>query len=113
MGMEFTNRKEYYQINSVNERLIRVEKILQQLFEYSSNNQKNDINIDIKSNLLESILSTSNKLEQETHLHKTVTIPEFLSENNKKYNKNSMLLSRMQVITQMASAIMRANSRNL
>lgn len=111
MSSKFIESKSDYSTDAVNNRLTRLEKILEKLtlmFGYSqdniTNNQvDNPINRDFSIPLIK---GNSN------NLHKAVTMGGHTPLISQKSNKNNLLLSRGQVIAEIAAAILRANQRN-
>ena len=112
MNIETIKSKNNYSSDAVKNRLIRIEKILQQLTQSLGNEVKNNVNTAKDNNLLENLSLPYVKAEQIGDLNRTVTNPRQMPAIQQKDNKNSLLLSRGQVMAELAMAIMRANQRN-
>ena len=112
MNIEITKSKNDYSADAVKNRLIYIEKILQQLMQSMGNEIQNNNNNGAGANILEKLSFSSSGMKRIAKLNETVTIPTqfpIYINNNK---KNNMLLSRGQMVAELAAAIMLANKRN-
>ena len=115
MSKEITKNKNVSSVDLLKNRLLRLERVLQQLLQSSVNGTQNNlpgvnINDSNQENYLTKLampsVSNPNNVNQPT----VFTIKPTL--NNQKSGKNSLILSQGQIIAELASAIARASQRN-
>lgn len=108
MNIDITKTKNNSQQNSLENRLARLEKIIYQLFQAIDNTKQNNSSQGaIEPNLLAQITKVQAGGSQ--------TPPAINRKANNNLNindKNSLLMSQGQIISELAAAIMRANQRN-
>ena len=112
MNMEIINSKNNYQPDAVNNRLISIEKTLQQIMQSLGSNTQNSTIIDKSSDFLKNLSLSPMKIGKMADLNRTVTNHTKMSDAQQKSNKNNLLLSHGQMVAELAMAIMRANGRN-
>ena len=111
MNDKSVEHKNNYPTDAVNNRLMRLEKILQVLTALLGvDKENNHINqVDSFGNAKNSLPSIK---EEINNFHRAATINDNLSSFRKNNSKNSILLSNGQIVSEIAAMILRANRRN-
>jgi hypothetical protein len=113
--MEFIKPKNNTSANSLENRLLRIEKILLQLTEISGIGQNTD-SLAVVDIVTQKDLFTSSAIPMVIRNSSTVSdfnvIP-IRSGNNAKMGRSSLFLSQGQIIAELAAAISRISQRNL
>ncbi len=123
MDIEITKYKNYSSSDSLNNRLTRLERILQQILEISGNNAKNPNGSLIAGGIVNNDVNLPGKLLAElasmvpdmSAPAASTRQPEFSITPRQNIAKNvirSLLLSNGQIISELAAAIARAGQRN-
>jgi len=117
MNMQITKNKNTYTDNSLKNRILRLERMLQQLLQMSINGGQTDNSaIKIENNKQNELISDLISSSTSRNVPASTTQPAFFptknSINNSLSNKNNISLSRGQVIAELALAIARASRRN-
>ena len=112
--IEITKSKNISSSDSLQNRLLRLEKILQQLVQsLGKNGQFNlpDINTLIANNVQSNLFTLINHPKEDNINQVTVTAINSVI-NRQKTSKNNLLLSNGQMVAELALAIARASQRN-
>lgn len=117
MNMQITKNKNTYTDNSLKNRILHLERMLQQLLQMSINGGQTDNSaIKIENNKQNELISDLISSSTSRNVPASTTQPAFFptknSINNSLSNKNNISLSRGQIIAELALAIARASRRN-
>ncbi len=112
MNMENIKSKDNYSPDAVKNRLITIEKNLQQIMQLLGSETNNSLIVNKNSGLLGRLSLPPMEIAQNSYLNRTVINPTQIPLMQQNNNKNSLLLSRGQMVSELAVAIMRANQRN-
>lgn len=117
MNIEITKYKNTSSADALKNRLLRLEKILQQLMQLSGNTTQNNesiVNMDNngQGNLLADLALSSRNISQSSNINKSTAFSIKPEANIPKSGRNNLLLSHGQIIAELASAIARASQRN-
>ena len=116
MNMKITKNKSSYTDNSLKNRIVRLEKVLQQILHMSINGSQTNPLVKTgnseKNDLISDLISSATSNNATINATNPTYFPVKNHINNSGSGKNNITLSRGQIIAELALAIARASKRN-